>query len=157
MLNDMAPDSAITQWLTMLRDTCRGHGPFNGYTYAGIGDFLLQHGVWYEPRSLPARVRRGLPRRCFHNALRLAKTRGYRYIEGYAVADIGVLFPAYHAWNLDRDGKLVDNTWDEVGLAYFGVEFPLDVAKKALRYGDGSVLDNPKSRFAIFKVPWMRV
>lgn len=148
---------AITEWLTMLRDCCLGNGLPEGYHYAGIGDFLLQHGVWYEPQPLPKRIRRGVPRGCFANAMILSKTRGYSYVEGYAVPALDdVQFPVHHAWNLDKDGNLIDNTWEKTGLAYFGVEFPYTMAAKAIK-DSNTVLDNPHARFEIFREPYVQV
>lgn len=141
--------AAIIEWLTMLRNCSRGNGIPSGYTYAGIGDFLLCHAQSYEPRPLPARFSSGFPSACFYNASRLARRRrGYRYVEGYAAADIGgSAFPTHHAWNLDREGKLIDTTWKDIGLAYFGVVLPAPTPGR-------SVLDDPYSRFIIFKEPW---
>src|SRR5262249_14384597 len=127
-----------------------------GYTYAGIGDFLLQHASWHEPRPMPDHIHRGVPRACFSNALALSKRHGYRFVEGYAVPDIADLhFPAHHAWVLDSDGNVIDSTWDKTGLAYFGVEFPFRVAHKAIIRDRNTVLDNPVSRFAIFRKPFV--
>lgn len=150
-----AAQDVITEWLTMLRNISRGNGLPHGYHYAGIGDFLLQHGVWHEPKPLPSRVRPGPPKQCFYNALALSKRRGYAYVEGYAVANIDdLLFPAHHAWNLDRDGNLIDNTWGKIGLAYLGVTFPLDVAREALRHTGSTVLDNLHARYELFRTPF---
>jgi hypothetical protein len=150
-----SPDAAITGWLTMIRECCHSNGLPKEFTYAGIGDFLLQHGVWYQPRPLPKHIRRGLPRCCFGNALLLARSRRYRYVEGYAVPDIGVCLPMHHAWNLDRRGNLIDSTWDKPGLTYLGIEFPLDVAEDALRHNDCTVLDNPKAEHKLFRKPYV--
>jgi len=151
------PQDAITEWLTMLSQRVRGNGLPEGYHYAGIGDFLMQHGVWYEPKTLPARFWRGVPRQCFYNAALVSRRRGYKYVEGYAVADIGVPLAVHHAWNLDRNGNLIDCTWQKTGLAYFGVEFPLEMARKALRYDGSTVLENIHSRFELFRTPFCEV
>jgi hypothetical protein len=154
----MTPGFAITQWLTMLRDCCRGNGLPEGYHYAGIGDFLLQHAVWYEPKALPGRIRRGMPRQCFHNSLGLSLRLGYTYVEGYALPDLeNLYFPAHHAWNLDRNENLIDSTWDKTGLAYFGVAFPLDVARDAICHDGNTVLDNSHARFELFRTPFCEV
>jgi hypothetical protein len=147
---------AIVEWLTRLRDVTRGNGMPKGYHYAGIGDFLLQHGIWHEPAPLPARVRRGAPKACYGNALVLAIQHGYRYVEGYASADISQMpFPVHHAWNLDPEGNLIDNTWRNTGLAYLGVEFSKGRAENAIWFDNSNVLDNVASRFKIFREPWV--
>lgn len=153
-----SPQDSITEWLTLLSKNCRSNGVPEGYHYAGIGDFLTQHGVWYEPKPLPKDIRRGMPRQCFYNALQVSRRRGYRYVEGYAVPDINNLdFPAHHAWNLDHDGKVIDCTWDKLGRAYFGVTFPVDVAKAALAHDGSTVLDNIHSDFELFRTPFCEV
>jgi hypothetical protein len=154
-INQISPASAITQWLTMLSRTCRGNGIPDGYHYAGIGDFLLQHGTWYKPKGLPRGIRRGELRNCFTNALTLGRSREYTYVEGYAIPNIENLhFPVHHAWNLDRNGNVIDNTWRKTGLAYFGVAFPLEVAFEALYHCDNTVLDNPETHFELFRKPF---
>jgi hypothetical protein len=144
----------VTNWLTMLRRCTRRP---DGYTYAGIGDFLLRHGEWHEPQPCPAKVPRGMPRNCFHNALALAsrrRRRGYRYVEGYAMPNIGLPLAVHHAWCLDGDGHLIDNTWEVPGLAYLGVPFSLDVARRALGRRGNTVLDNPEARHILFRNPF---
>jgi hypothetical protein len=154
LLAENNAQQSIVDWLTLLREVAQNNGTPTGYHYAGVGDFLLQHGVWYEPRPLPRHVCMGIRRACFGNALALCRWRGYAYVEGYAIPQIeGLHFPTHHAWNLDRDGNLIDSTWEKVGRAYFGVAFPLMVAQRALLRANNTVLDNPRSRFAIFRNP----
>jgi hypothetical protein len=146
---------AIVEWLTRLRDVTRNNGLPGEFAYAGIGDFLLQHGVWYEPVPFPASVQMGAPKSCYGNALLLAIQRGYRYVEGYASANIEQMpFPVHHAWSLDAEGNLIDNTWGNTGLAYLGVEFSRGRAENAVWYDNSNVLDNIPSRFRIFREPW---
>jgi hypothetical protein len=155
-MNTYNPESVITNWLTMLRDVCRRNSMLDGYAYAGIGDFLLQHGVWYKPRPLPKRIRRGMPRACFGNALMLAARHEYKFVEGYAVPALEtVLIPVHHAWVIDSEGNVIDNTWSKTGLAYFGVEFPQAMAMEAIA-GDGhTVLDNLEKRHEIYRKPYV--
>jgi hypothetical protein len=146
---------SIVDWLTRLRDICQRNGGVQDYHYFGVGDFLMQHGVWHEPRPLPPNIRPSAPRQCFSNSFIYGKRHGLRYVEGYAVPDLGAcMLPVHHGWNLDRDGHLIDSTWDKQGLAYLGVEFSLGRAENAIWFDDGCVLDNLRSRFAIFKEPW---
>jgi hypothetical protein len=126
------------------------------YLYRGAPGFVLAHGVWHKPVPFPKWIPKGLPRSCFGNSITGAVMRGWKYIEGYALADCGegMLFPTQHAWNLDGDGRLVDTTWLNRGVAYLGVEFSLARAFDAMYEGDGSVLDDWHREYEIFKHPW---
>lgn len=101
--------------------------------YAGIGDLLLQHAKFYAP---PATSFMQLtPKACFANAQYMSQLseRGLRYVEGYAVC----IIPVHHAWCVDENDNVVEVTWKEPGVAYFGLEFP-KVPKKF----KGSMMDN---------------
>ena len=81
--------------------------------------WLLDHGIAFDGAPFPKRLRRGQPRMCFWNSLKLAaRGRGrYVYCEGYATHFI----PVHHAWCLDRQtGLVADPTW-ESGHDYIGV------------------------------------
>jgi hypothetical protein len=123
-----------------------------GYLYHGPHDFVLQNGVWYDPRSLPRDIPRvrGLS---FDNAIRLSATKGYRYVEGYAL-EKRIPLPFHHGWNLDHTGQVVDSTWGNDGRAYLGVEFNLGRADYAAWHDDATVLDNPANRNALFRHQW---
>jgi hypothetical protein len=126
--------------------------------YDGVEDFLLQHGTWYEYQPLDkTKYQRGAPKSCFGNAIVLSYTMGLRYVEGLAlIKDLPMA--VLHAWNLDADGNLVDNTWvgrnfaDE--RAYIGVEFSPGRAENAVWFDDCSVLDNYADHYALFQNPW---
>ena len=46
------------------------------------------------------------------------------YCEGYAIPDIGsIVHEMDHAWCVDADGRVIDNSWRKPGLAYFGIPF----------------------------------
>ena len=139
--------------LEMFRDLKIRSGILSGFHYRGMEDFLLQHGEWHRPTE-PIRDRQGAPKQCFGNALVLAVTRGYRYFEGIALPDIPVRISMHHGWCLTPDGALVDNTWMNTGLAYLGVEFSVGRVDNAMWFDDASVLDNPRSRFKIYREPW---
>jgi hypothetical protein len=113
--------SGITTMLSFLSDCARHNGGTNDWYYkGGSADLLLQHGKWYEPAPLPQGIRRGQMKQCFYNAAMAAIDHGLRYVEGYALS----IIPVHHAWCVDDAGKVVEVTWKNVGLAYFGVEFP---------------------------------
>jgi hypothetical protein len=146
-------EQSLKQQLEQYRSLKRDGHILSEFAYCGVEDFLLQHGEWQRPTQ-PLALPRGAPKSCFGNALYLAATLGYRYIEGMAIPDISVPIAMHHGWNLTRDGVLVDNTWMNTGLAYLGVEFSVGRADNAMWFDDGCVLDNPRSRFKIYREPW---
>lgn len=146
----MDPKEYRTQWLLKDRDYHRKQGVPDGYHYARISDFVLQHGFWYSPIPFPAGIRKGRSRYCFRNAAVLAieQRQSFRYVEGYA------LYPkmprVHHACNLDRDGNLFDRTWKNRGTAYLGVVFSTTRAITADGWCYG-VFNHPES---VLKEPW---
>ena len=103
--------------------------------------WLLDNAREFPRGPLPKRVRRGVIRQCYHNALELAsRGRGrYVYMEGMAV---GVI-PVDHAWCYDREtGLVVDRTWErDHGQHYLGVPVRLAYVKKQLSRGHVVVND----------------
>lgn len=53
-----------------------------GLIYRMGYDFVLQHGQNYPITPYPRDGWRGLPKHCFGNAIILAATKGYKYVEG---------------------------------------------------------------------------
>ena len=145
----MEPKEYLTHCLTQDRNHRYKQGISNGY-YAGISDFLLRHGVWYEPVPFPAGIRKGRKKYCFRNSAVLAieHSQIFRYVEGYALYP--GTEPVHHAWNLDRDGNLFDRTWKNGGTAYLGVVFSTTRAITADGWCYG-VFNNPES---VLREPW---
>jgi len=87
--------------------------------YYCIEDFVLQHGQPFEYAPLPDTIKRGKMKDCFRNSALLAlENQAYRYVEGYASS----IIPTHHAWCIDSEDRVVDNTWQD-GKEYFGVVF----------------------------------
>lgn len=126
----------------------------NPLHYKGITDFLHHHGQWHDVVPIRSDVRQGLPRHCFGNAIMLAVTRKWKYIEGLASPRIAVPVPVHHAWNLDEKNRLVDSTWMNTGGAYLGVEFSVERADEATWDGDASVLNDWHRGYPLFQQPW---
>lgn len=147
-------EADLKQMMEQFRDLRLSMGKPDGYTYYGMEDFLLRHGVWHKPVKYPRGMIPGAPKCCFANALIMAVLRGYHYIEGLAIPDIRITLPVYHGWNIDHRGRLVDTTWENTGLAYCGVEFSIGRADYTQWFDDASVLDNPRNQNAIYKEPW---
>lgn len=85
--------------------------------------FLRQLGRPWQAQVKPVNIPWGLPRQCYGNAAQLALARPeLTYVEGYAYP--GSVIPVHHAWCVDAQGSVVDNTFSDSGQAqYFG--FPL--------------------------------
>mgnify|MGYP001012730423 FL=1 len=112
---------------------------------------MLKCGGFYvrQPTDRPQAWAR--PKRCFVNAARLAATRRdeLQYVEGWAWGKV----PLHHAWCVDRDGNVVDPTWEPDPLldAYFGVPFDLVDVSIAI-VASGSVLLDHANRYPILRM-----
>lgn len=75
---------------------------------------VLPRARW--PRWVP----RGVKQECFRNASLLALSEnGLTYCEGYAC---DLFIPVLHAWVIDAEGRVIDNTWKQTGQqGYWGV------------------------------------
>lgn len=87
------------------------------YVYKSGGDFLREHGSYYQGRELPDQydALTGPSRHCFANAL-LAVERDptLRYVEG--VYSTGGTHFTNHAWAIDPSGGVVELTYPTKGL-----------------------------------------
>lgn len=105
--------------------------------------FVVRQGVISQPlEKLPKSVKKAKKGECFTNAYNLALYSGYQYVEGYATsADFGILI--HHAWVLDKDGRVVDNTWDRpAACQYMGVKISNeDLEAETSKNGVYGVLD----------------
>jgi hypothetical protein len=160
---------ALTDVLTEIRDFRRTSSTADlaskGFAYTSAEDFVLQHGEWFEPIPLPSEYEYGPPKSCFGTAIALSTMHGLTYVEGYGYYG-GAGFPIPHAWNTDAEGRLIDATWGAFetetpsnrvpmpDAAYLGIRFSVGRADDATWNGDGSVLDDWKRRWPIFKHRW---
>lgn len=92
---------------------------------------ILNHGRAFEPSiPLPGWIAMGVEKQCYMNATKLVLAgglaKGFVYVEGFAISqnlfNLGVPIAMQHAWVADKDGNVIDNTW-EAGAAYFGIPF----------------------------------
>lgn len=85
--------------------------------------FLVRNAAFQRGEPLLAGVEKMELGHCFSNAAKLTLERDWLYVEGYASSKkVGV--PLLHAWNVTKEGKLVDATWNEPETTeYFGVAF----------------------------------
>lgn len=123
-------DEFLKTCLVVLRKERKGRRLPPGVHYYGVMDFLLRHGRHWTPAPLPARYPIGFVRECFRNATLLAMHfRNLTYCEGYACS----VLPVAHAWCIDREGRVVDNTWRNSGAEYFGVAFRFEFLRRHLQ------------------------
>lgn len=109
--------------LFMMRRYAKGHAKLNGWY--STGHFVLKNGrVWREiAAKIPQDVEIGRKGECFRNAANLALgwyRNEYIYCEGYAISVI----PMPHAWCVDLQGNVIDNTWNNgaaKGSEYYGI------------------------------------
>lgn len=117
-----------------------------GFKYWCMEDYLLQHGIWYTPKPLPDRIKRGVPRYCFGNSVKRAGKHRLAYVEGIANS----IIPIHHAWNADKDGNVIDSTWGILGSAYIGVPFETQEVNRLLNKGM-TPLDNWEDGHPLFR------
>src|SRR5688572_20284530 len=69
---------------------------------------LAGEGVTYQPPAVPRpkRFRKMHAGGCFTNSFRAAQSKGWTYVEGYALI-VDPVFPIHHAWCLDAEGGVV--------------------------------------------------
>ena len=101
----------------------------NGFQYLCCQDFVLQNGTEFSsPEPFPNLME---PKQCFCNAatLMLINEQRYVYCEGYATS----IIPVDHAWVLDTwTDEIVDPTWAEPGIEYFGIAFNTQYVRRRL-------------------------
>lgn len=84
---------------------------------------VLTYGRIFEAAPAEVQPKRGEPNLCYRNAFCASKAEGPVYCEGWAVPSLGYLtgLPVLHAWLLDAEGKVLETTWERVGLVYIGI------------------------------------
>lgn len=114
-------ENKVLEYLKTVRRVQKNMDTKNaGFRFISIEDFLLKKGKFF-PTDPSIPVCRGKMKECFMNAQRLAETKGYRYVEGYAAG----IIPTLHSWVLNHDGVVIDPTWEDKDAVYFGVVIPL--------------------------------
>lgn len=120
-------------------------GPMVGDYYC-LEDFVLQNGIDFGAR-MPHRFKMGRAGYCYANASRLSARAGLIYCEGYALG----IIPVMHAWCVDRDGNVIDNTW-RTGVSYYGIAIKRTyVAKALLRQKTYGIIDQYTLRWPILR------
>ena len=109
-----------------------------------LQEFVLEYGWWYEPVQPSSKISAGTPQECHKNATDLILVDdSLIYCEGFALYE-SEGHPTLHAWVTDGQGRAIDNTWPEPGVAYAGVPFKSTlVSLTALKNSAiGSLLDD---------------
>ncbi|MBI3675185.1 MAG: hypothetical protein HY243_01025 [Proteobacteria bacterium] len=89
-------------------------------------DFFLKRGRFFEPQPLPKGIRRGRPKECYFNSLKLALLQDdLTYCEGFVVIPLSKsrMTDVEHGWCVTKSGTVIDVTLEKPGLAYFGVPY----------------------------------
>ncbi len=136
-----ATGNEVLEFLKLTVGFRKGQIGLRGGKYLGADDFVLQHGREFPQRPLPEGVVRGPMKDCFRNAAHLLYEHPeYTYVEGYAAG----MIPMLHAWCVDDEGFVVDNTWpEEIGNCYFGVPFNTRFVMRTLcERGYYGIIDN---------------
>lgn len=127
--------------------------------YLGMEDFLLREGRFFAPPDLNdwEKYTRGIPKHCFANSVEIGvHLHGLTYCEGL----VWSVIPIVHAWNLDKDGNVVDLTLP-VEIAknvqgYWGVEFSLErlISMLEERETYGPFIDDYERDYPLYNRPW---
>ena len=83
---------------------------------------VKRHGKFYNPQPLPKGYKKEHAKECYSNAWHLSESSGLQYVEGLAMPDF-MDIPIEHAWCVDKQSNVYDNTWPKPGRAYYGVPF----------------------------------
>jgi len=103
--------------------------------YESVIDFIRGNGQFFEPVERPDEFSARPSRACIENSARLSVENDLIYVEGFAAPGGGVpdvSLPIRHAWCVDDSGRVIDVTWDPVGVAYFGIPFRRAYVEQAL-------------------------
>ncbi len=114
-----------------------------------VESYVLRHGRFCNPTPKPKEIKYGDVKECYSNATHLVweNPDKYTYFEGYAFPDFANI-PIHHAWVVDRNNNVIDNTWKSVGAAYFGVPVKLEDLNNVLfESGTFGFLDFSKKSF----------
>lgn len=135
------PYTQIEEWLLdYLRTMADMERQCNRSEELNLYQRMLNEGQFFKPDHLLRGYRLGKVKECFYNAANLVLFNNddeLRYVEGIAYSG---LIPTPHAWAIDIDNRVIDNTWRTRGKygcepekkAYFGIIVPTDELRKEI-------------------------
>ena len=119
------------------------------FKYSCVEDFVLREGMFYGGRSDNSNeYKKGKMKDCYRNAYLLADAfSDLTYCEGYAMG----IIPVLHAWCIDSEGQVIDNTWPD-GSEYYGVRFKFwFVTDTIFRHRCWGVIDNWQDKWPLLR------
>ncbi|MFD8705879.1 hypothetical protein ACFV1W_25290 [Kitasatospora sp. NPDC059648] len=111
-----------------------------GHRYVNVLGLLADVGRLFTPRPWPGGgPPPGKPGACYVDSVLWASESpdGLAYVEGVTWTG---LYPLEHAWCADRDGTVLDPTWERPGLAYLGLPVRADAAARLMWENRGPLL-----------------
>lgn len=111
--------------------------------FCGKDHLILHYGKFFTEYA-NCKTQQGIKKQCFKNATDLCLQHNLIYCEGYATCK-NIPFPIEHAWCIDINKKVIDNTWEnEVGNIYLGIPFSTTfLTKIILKNGVYGIFDSP--------------
>jgi hypothetical protein len=113
---------------------------------------VFRFGKEFPGHALPSKYKRGRPKECFNNAMNVSIYHDIRYVEGFALSP--KLIPVAHAWCLDKDGRVIDVTWNKPEhCEYFGIIIPKKLLiQQVLKNNMAGVLDDWRNNWEFHSV-----
>jgi hypothetical protein len=105
---------------------------------------LMEQARYFRVMSRGYQYPQGEQGKCYNHSMDLVlRHPELTYVEGLSLGIISY----QHAWVVDANGRVIDGTWKEPGLEYFGIPIQTAYLKQhALKTGWPSLLDNHLSR-----------
>lgn len=126
-------DKMLYDTVKQMADIFSAMNKREGYKYSSSEDLVLKQGKFFVPEKRPDDIELGSKKECFANASKLALERNdLTYVEGYAMISDRLPLAIAHAWCVDKKGRVIDNTWENPGVSYFGVPFKTNYLAKKL-------------------------
>ena len=139
----------VHQYLTLVSTMRRNSHLPPGFKYSCMEEFVLKHGKFLGGRSEKSdNYPKGTMKECFLNSFHLSlENKDLIYCEGYAMG----IIPVLHAWCIDKDGHVIDVTWND-GTEYIGVFFHIDYVKKViLKKQSYGIIDNFEMKWPLLR------
>lgn len=112
----------LTNVLSTIAEFASSNSGKKNLAYSSTEDMVLKEGRNFNPAPKPDNIKQGEPKQCYKNASDLAlKDSNLTYVEGYALMSSDIDLPIAHAWVVDSEGNVIDNTWKDEGRSYLGI------------------------------------